>query len=179
MRAYLVGLFVCGAAMGCVSGGDDDAPGRGSAACRDWQDAICDVLQECGSGAITRAQCDNQYQGAVCRDDDDASACSNLFNDATCGSITEAEFNSCDFRVIADPIPARAACEEFNETYCVRALECGMVSDEATCRATSGLDCSAVVIHTLVFEQCLREMRTLSCDDGTPLPEACESVFLQ
>jgi hypothetical protein len=73
--------LIVAALPGC--GGDDRGDestdsggnGRGTAACQDWQDAICDFAAD-RCGAISRSQCDRQYQGIECATDAKASECS-------------------------------------------------------------------------------------------------------
>lgn len=162
--------------------GDDDAGGsvgRGSPACQDWQDALCDFMaDECG--VFTRGQCDEQYQGVTCRSDDEASQCANFFNRSTCASATPSSVNACDLAVIADPAPAQQACRDFIDRLCVNAFACGQYASEAECAidAASNLDCDQVAVFKLSYETCLTELDVLSCN-SVELPESCERVFLR
>lgn len=157
-------------------GGDDDGPvGRGSAACQDWQDAICSFSAECGG--LPRAQCLAQYQGVTCNSDSEASRCSNLFNRG-CSGITESEFVACDIEAIANPAPARQGCHDLIDHYCARAVTCSSSTlDQCVAQQNASIDCEAAIALTLDFEDCIADVDALVCPD-TALPDSCSGVLL-
>jgi hypothetical protein len=158
---------------GSNGGTSSGAPGRGSAACNDWQDAICDFASgECR--VIGRAECDDNYKAVTCASDERASACSNAFNSATCMTPPP----SCDLTDIADPAPARAACDQLLTRLCGHVLECGMVASLEECRqqVDTAIDCDRAVAHSPGFDACLAQVETLPCS-MLVLPDLCRDVI--
>ena len=150
-------LVACGGDGG-GGGGDSGGRGRGTPACQDWQDAICDfAADECGG--IARAECDSQYKGAECRSDEQASACANAFNQATC--LTPPP--NCDAFDIADPAPAIAKCHGFIEAVCETQAGCGTAGTMEECvtevEAMLSLDCDNALTVDLRYEECLVTLR--------------------
>lgn len=182
LRSILVCVSLCvlvGCGGGSDGGGGDGggaSVGRGSAACRDWQDALCDfVSQQCGG--LSRALCDEQYQGVSCLSDATATACSNAFNSSSCASPPA----SCDIADIADPAPAQQACREFIDHLCASGIRCGQYATDAECQAdttSGGLDCETIAVFKLSYETCLEEIDALSCT-AVALPASCNDVFLR
>jgi hypothetical protein len=161
------------AAGGC---GDDDgasSSGRGSAACRDWQDAICDFAAD-ACGAIARVDCDDNYQAITCSSDEQASECANAFNEASCSAPPAA----CDLSDVVDPAPAQQACDDLLSRLCARVVECEMAPSEAACveEASAGIDCDAAVGYSLDYEGCLGAIDALACE-AVELPDVCDDVI--
>lgn len=150
-------------------GAGGSPPGRGSAACQDWQDAICAfAADECSS--LTRQRCDEQFKGVTCRSDSAATDCANAFNTATCMAVPPA----CDLSDIADPAPAQQACETLAARVCERQMECDAATTIESCRAAllMALPCDTAIAYTLDYESCLTAIDTISCT-ATELPEVC------
>ena len=155
---------------GCPDDSDGEGPvGRGTAACQDWQDAICDFgAGRCG--ALDRARCDEQYQGVTCRSDSAASDCSNAFNTAPCTGAPA----GCDLSDIADPAPAQQACEALVARVCERQMECDAATTIESCTTMllMALPCDTAIAYTLAYESCLTAIDTASCTAAS-LPDVC------
>jgi hypothetical protein len=172
MRYACAWLLVLAAACGDDDDGDDSGPGRGSAACQDWQDAICDFASgECR--ALDRATCDDNFKSVTCNSDARATECSNAFNSGSCMAPPP----NCDLSDLADPAPARQACEQLLSRLCTHVVDCGMAT-EAAClqEARTAVDCSRAIGHSLGFEACIAEIDTLACT-VVALPDACDDVI--
>jgi hypothetical protein len=182
MKNYRVGfrlLVVLGTTwIGCgdkEGGGADAPPGRGSEACRDWQDAVCDfVSDECG--VITRSDCNRQYQGVVCKSDQAASDCSNMINEATC---TMPFAQSCDLAAVADPKPAIEKCEAFMDEVCEWQYGCdpSMTVEDCKTEFQTRIDCSKALAIKLAYETCMTELSALMCT-AQAVPSSCNGVVL-
>jgi hypothetical protein len=165
--ATTVAALLCSLAV-LPACGDDSAQdeaahrGRGSVACQDWQDAVCDLASD-RCGAIDRATCDAQYQGVVCRSDELASQCSNALNEASCTSAPL----GCDVTDLADRAPAVAACNELLDAICARQARCGLDQPLQEClaeqRAQLGFDCQDALAVDLRYEQCLSMLEPDGC----------------
>jgi len=168
----LLGWLLGGALLAAACGDDEDAAqGRGSPACQDFQDAICDFgADRCG--ASSRAECDQSFQGIECKSDAAATACANALNAATCGQPA----SGCDLGAIIDPQPAITRCETLVDAVCDHLMKCSQVSDRATCEAatTNGLNCTQAVSASLSYERCLEQLAG-AC--GTSLPSSCQGAI--
>src|SRR5262245_33544418 len=133
----LAGLLGAVALVAC-GGSARDTPeaGRGTAACRQWQDSVCDWAVRCQ--ALDREDCDAQFQGVTCKSDEVARKCAANWDDATCVSTPE----RCDLDTIADPAPAARACNTLTEEFCQRSTDCGITATEADCLSSESVDCS-------------------------------------
>lgn len=162
------------AACGDGGDGDKDRPGRGSAACRNWQDAICDLEDNCDG--LPRELCDEDYQGVTCLSDAMATSCATRLRDGC--RITESEYLMCDIEAIADPLPAQAACDEFVERVCAHFVACGQSPSETECVAATRLEakCDDAIAVSLRFEDCMRDVEALECPD-VALPASCATVI--
>lgn len=160
----------------CGGDDDDDDPsrGRGSDACRDFQDAACDyAVDRCH--AISRAQCDQMFQSLACKSDAQASACANALNDATCG-VARPE---CNLLQVVDAQPAIESCEALVDAFCSQGVACGQFADRAECSAQTagvGIDCAQALGVTLAYEECFALLEELAC--GAALPAQCAAVIL-
>src|SRR6478609_563015 len=115
-QACRLGLRFCWGLIGALIGcdGDDESQGRGTPACKNFQDAICDyAVDRCAQGE--RANCDDIYSGIECLSDSAADACANALNDVAC-SVTPPP--ACDLRTVADPAPAIANCGRLIGVIC-------------------------------------------------------------
>lgn len=173
-RSPIAALAFALLAAGCGDDASEVASGRGSVACQDWQDAICDFgADECG--LTDRARCDSQYQGVVCRDDAQASACANDLNAASCLAPPQ----GCDIRDLADPAPAQAACTTLLSAICERNARCsGSTIDTERCIAAQEIvlsfDCAQALSIDLRYEHCLELLQDPACGDVPA--DACTNV---
>jgi hypothetical protein len=171
MRAFILLSITVGALVACADDANDsdsgELRGRGSAACKDAQDAICDFASD-RCRAIDRASCDANYQGIECRSDEAASACANAVNDAACGQLIVA----CEIATLADPEPAILHCEHLVAAICDHAAQCGAMPSD--CEPGAGIDCSSALAIDLRYEACLEAVAMLTCSE--PIPTICEEV---
>ena len=168
-------LVLLALALGCGDdSGDDGVRGRGSEACRDWQDAVCDfAADECR--VIERAVCDDSYRSITCLSDERATECANVLNEAACGRAP----GECDVSSIADPEPAQRACETLLARLCAHVVGCGRTTEqECMQQAAMNIDCGLAIGHTPNFEDCLTAVDGLSCDTAA-LPQVCHDVIKQ
>jgi hypothetical protein len=169
-------LVMASLSVACAdSGSDERSPnGRGTEACRIWQDAACDhFADECD--AIERATCDAQYQSVTCRSDAVAKSCTKKLQSADCGEATV----ECLIDGVADPAPAMQACETLVEKFCELTSMCNMSSMDS-CVATSSMqiDCDKAIGYRLDFDQCLDALAQAACDPKPSLPKFCHDVIL-
>jgi hypothetical protein len=159
------------ALVACGGGRQTPDEGRGTAACRIWQDSVCDWATRCD--ALTREDCDSQFQGVTCRSDDMANQCSQAFDSATCTSLP----SNCGLDEVADPTPAAKACDDLTTTICKRSVKCGVFTSEDECLSQEKVDCSLSVAFTLDYEECIDRVDKLDCD-VLVLPKICDSVII-
>jgi hypothetical protein len=164
--ALIVALVACG------GGRETPTDGRGTAACRIWQDSVCDWAIRC-EASFTREACDDQFQGATCRSDDKANACSKQFDGAGCQSVPP----NCSLDDVADPAPAAKACDALTRLICERSVTCGQFTSEDACVNESKIDCSRSIAFTLDYEECIDDVKQLECD-VLVVPEICDSVIV-
>jgi hypothetical protein len=148
--------------------------GRGTEACRIWQDAICDhFADECN--VVDRKQCDRQYQSVTCRSDDIADRCADMLKSADCGEARQ----DCLIDGVANPEPAQAACDSLVDTYCERSTACGVSDNKEKCKTTSSMlaQCGKAVGYQLSYESCLEEIPNIDCS-VLQLPEPCSDVIV-
>jgi hypothetical protein len=148
--------------------------GRGTQACRDWQDAICAYATHCG--AATREECDKQYEGVTCKSDSIAESCQKIFENSACGRAAA----SCDLNGVADPGPAARACDALIERFCDQGVTCGVWNTQEDCRAdpsVAPIDCGHAIAYGLDYEACLAEIPSLDCT-LFQLPALCENVIV-
>lgn len=163
--AFFVALVACG------GGRETPTEGRGSAACRIWQDSVCDWADRCE--ALPRDACDEQFQAVTCRSDDTANECSRQFDAASCQIVPA----RCGLDAIADPAPAARACAALTSAICKRSAMCGLSQSEEDCLKREMVDCSRSVAFTLDYETCIDEVEKLECGVFV-IPEICESVII-
>lgn len=161
--------LACGDDGGGGSGGSLDGDARGSAACQEWQDAVCQKAKDCGAD---QALCLENYRSFECVSDTKAKQCTLAWQKQTaCESAPD-----CDFVDVADPVPAQERCQEFTEVICAASARCeGTV--EADCLANAGteLPCEFAIGSSLDFEECLA---ILKGECVTDLPKSCEGAVL-
>ena len=162
--------------LGCTGGSDNRRAdqGRGTEACRIWQDAICDhFADECDY--VDRGVCDRQYQSVTCRSDDIADRCTDMLRSASCGEARP----DCLIEGVANPEPARAACDSLIEIFCERSTACGVSDTTEKCQSSSDMfvQCGKAVGYQLSYETCLEEIPNISCD-VLQLPEQCSDVIV-
>ena len=151
---------------------DGQLVGRGSAACNEWQSAYCGLLVKCQS-PNANALCE-QVRGISCKSDTDATQCADLINATGCAAPPAV----CDVGGIADPAPAKKACEDFNAAFCERFDEC-QPGSLATCLAEvkMSLNCDTIIGISAGFEACMSQIPQMACSNPM-LPEVCRGVLL-
>lgn len=161
------------ALVACGGGRETPTEGRGTAACRIWQDSVCDWADRCE--ALTREDCDGQFQGVICRSDDMANQCAREFDGAKCQTVPP----RCGLDAIADPTPAAKACDALTSLICKRSVECNKSTSEAECLAAEPepIDCSRSIAFKLDYETCLDQVEKVDCGVWM-LPEICHSVII-
>jgi hypothetical protein len=164
--AFVVALVACG------GGRDTPTEGRGTAACRIWQDSVCDWAIRC-EAQITREACDDQFQGVTCRSDAMANTCSKQFDSAGCQSLPP----NCGMDEVADPAPAAKACDNLTGLICKRSVTCGLFESEEACFNESKIDCSLSIAFTLDYEACIADVEKQECDVMV-VPQICDSVII-
>lgn len=160
--------------LGCSSGGGNGAPaGRGTPACNQWQSAVCEWITKCQvSGAATTCE---QLKGIACKSDAEAQRCATAVASASCTSPPA----NCNIADLADPVPAKKACEDFQAAACQRNEECQPGTRDACLEQIKGtLDCSVVIGVALAYEQCMTEIKTVACTSTTG-PDSCKGVLLR
>lgn len=174
-------LLACGDEGGGGDGtGASGPPGRGTVACQDWQDAICDLAaDECGG--VSRAVCDDQYKAFECLSDEQASACANELQQATCVGVPA----GCDYADIADPAPAIAKCEAVVGAVCELSIRCGVERTLDDCVQMApemlGITCSQALGVALEYETCIERLANAPCEPDDEILSAvasCTSVIL-
>ena len=165
--AFAVALVACGG----VAARQTPLEGRGSAACRQWQDSVCDWATRCQ--ALERADCDAQFQGVTCKSDEIAMQCASAFDKSGCNGLPP----RCGLSAIADPAPAESACEELTGHFCRRSVECGISATEQDCLAREEVDCTRSVAVRLEYETCIDEIEAIECQI-VRLPQVCEAVII-
>jgi len=147
--------------------------GRGTAACHEWQRAICDFSARCGSAA--QANCEDQAASITCKSDDLATSCAAEFDKASCNPVPVSVV-SCDFSQVADPAPAVKACNDYVLAVCNVGARCnGPPIDTCVADTATQLDCSKAIGVDLSFEQCLTDLKALTC--GANLPASCNGAI--
>lgn len=164
-----LGLFACGDDAASSSGAEDVGSGRGSEACQDWQDAVCDKATSCSAD---QAQCLRTYRALECVSDTKAQECTLAWQALESCDPPK----GCDFPDVSDPAPAKARCQAFAEVLCAARERCeGMVEADCLDVTMTELKCDIALGTGLTFEDCIT---TLEGECVTSLPESCESVVL-
>lgn len=168
----LSAALACSALLACT--GDDgpgaEPPGRGTAACRDLQDALCDFAADQCS-VTDRTSCDDMFRGIECKSDEVASACANALNGAMCVSGAA----GCDLESVIDPAPAVERCHTLVSAVCARTEECGLTAADCSLEMMQGLSCDQAVSIDLRYEACLEAIDMLACE-GFAVPQVCANV---
>jgi hypothetical protein len=167
----LWGALVVALVVACGGGRDVPTEGRGTAACRLWQDSVCDWAVRCE--ASTRDVCDEHFQGVTCRSDEAANQCSHDIDSASCRTVPP----QCAPDAIADPAPAVKACAALTSAVCKHDVTCGYSPSEEECLARESVDCSRSIAFTLDYEACIDEVENLGCDTRGR-PDVCVSVIV-
>jgi hypothetical protein len=172
MRSW-IGCLLCASATLAGCGGDDDSvERRGSPACQDFQDAVCDFgADRCKT--IDRAVCDANLAGSECVSDQRASACANALNTTTCGQPVA----DCDLLQIIDRKPAVEACNQVFTALCKHQVTCNQIPTVEACVAAlkaTGFDCAQAVAVEPGFDECLAQSEHAPCSEAAP--SACRGV---
>ena len=166
-------------ALACSSGssspgGPTGPKGRGTPACNQWQSAVCAWATMCNSPGATT--CQEQANSISCSSDDKAQSCANLLASATCTTLPA----GCDLRDLAKSAHHGQTCNQFIDAACVWNTRCDPATTTEACHAQllTMVDCTKVIGIKLAFEQCMTEMKALTCD-ATTLPAVCNGVLLR
>jgi hypothetical protein len=183
----LLALLVTAAAMACTgddeglegpdlvgrAGGEDEGPadpGRSGEACAEYSDALCDYVERCRP-SVKREECDALARSIVCLTDGRAEGCTLGIDGASCGSPP----GDCELSDVADPEPARVACEAMVEATCRAQGGCAL-SEVECAAAREALACDTVIGVKAGLERCLDDLADPSCDE---LPVAsCQGLFV-
>jgi hypothetical protein len=159
-------------ATGACSGDDDSSQpaGAGTEPCRSYQLAYCSLGMKCQAPALV---CD-QAKSVACKSDAEAQRCATALSASSCAAPP----SGCDLSDIADPAPAKKACEDFQAAICQRSEEC-MAGSHDMCveEIKAAVNCANAIGVKSTFQSCLSETRILACD-ATEAPEACKGVLL-
>jgi len=156
--------------MACSDDSTSAPPGRGSAACNEWQSAYCGLVAKC-QGANSLCE---QVKGITCKSDTEAKQCADAINGAACMPPPA----GCDVGAIADTAPAKKMCEDFNAAFCKRFDECQPGSlDTCVAETKMALNCEKVIGATLAYETCMSEIPKIVCTTPS-LPDVCKGVLL-
>lgn len=167
---FLSVLVRCSALLACNGAESAEPPGRGSAACRDLQDALCDfAADECH--VVDRGSCDDMFRGIECKSDAIASNCSNALSSASCGMGPL----GCDLESIVDAAPAIARCEVLVNAVCDRVEACGLGATDCAIETMQGLSCDQAISIDLRYEECLEAIEVVACE-GFTVPPVCMNV---
>lgn len=174
MRSIVLVVASLSVTCACSSSDDRAQQGRGSEACRIWQDAVCDhFADECD--VIDRADCDRQYQSVTCRSDAVAKSCTSMLGDVGCGEASA----DCLAGGVADFEPSIEACHSLAEQYCELSSMCVATDmDRCVSNAENQLQCEDALGYGLDFESCLDEIEVMECSTKPALPRLCRDVIL-
>ena len=169
LPALLVG-FALVVACSDDGGAETRSMGRGSAACQAWQSAFCQWTGKCGGGVTCE-----QIKGLDCKSDAEAQRCATSLSTQAC---TDA-LPTCEIADLVDPGPGVTACQQFNAAFCTRQNECNPGYYEICMQqAKRDRNCAEFIGRTLAFEQCIDELRTMTCGSGGA-PKVCTGVLLK
>jgi hypothetical protein len=170
---FLVLALVPGGIAACKSDdGSSIPPGRGTAACHEWQRAYCDFATRCASADA--AGCQDDASSITCKSDQAALDCAKKLDDVNCGAVT-ADDVACDLAGMADPAPAVKGCNDFVTATCKFAARCGTSDSDCRAQVATKVDCSKAIGIGLSVEQCLSELDKLSCSVSSA-PESCKGI---
>jgi hypothetical protein len=162
-------LAVLTLSLGCGDDNKGGTKGRGTAACNSWQSAYCSFATKCGATKL----CD-QVTAFACKSDAVATECANKLKAATC----EAPPANCDALDMADPTPAKKACEDFEAAFCQRVDQCVSGTRDTCLDSTKTmLDCTKALGVTLQYEQCMADVPKMACEK-LDSPPSCTGIVL-
>ncbi|GEM_PF-1718690 len=164
--------------LGCSSGDDDKkvtavdwTAGRGSDACRQWQEAFCTSLTECGLTELS--QCASQVQTVTCASNQTAADCAAAIEASGCSGVP----TGCGSTDIADRGWAREACTDYLTAICTHDAGCGSTVAVADCVANMQDDsnCEQAIGVKLNYEDCLARINSAAC--SATMPTECRSLI--
>ena len=154
--------------------------GLGSEACQDWQYATCWHRADQCTDVSPRIfyGCLEKYSFYECIDDSLASECAQKISEQKCMDETVPE--GCSGAEIVDPAPAIEKCESWLKKLCAYIVGCseGTVDECVESFGVSYADCSAVIVVTSHYKNCLKDIDNLECGAGFPLTCEYESIFM-
>src|SRR5262249_30632209 len=113
--------------------GSSGPVGRGTAACNQWQTAICGWVTRCGAPLGTA--CAEQADAISCISDQKAQDCATALNGAGCTAPPA----GCDLSDLADPAPAITACNQFTDELCAFEVRCDSTVTSDACHAQAAM----------------------------------------
>jgi hypothetical protein len=168
-RLALAGIALV---MACSDSPSPATPGRGSAACNEWQTAYCGFAMKCNANNVNTI-CD-QVKAFACKSDTEAKRCADAINAASCTAPPA----GCDALDIADPAPAKKACEDYRTAFCKRIDECQPGSmDACVAEFNKTLMCEKAIGVAAGYEACMPEIPKLVCANVT-LPDVCRGILI-
>lgn len=138
--------------------------------CAAWRSASCSYFSRCGKAG---ASCAEQFGAIQCRSETESELCAAQLRNAKCGAAP----SECQPGVIANSVSAVAGCHQYVDAACASAAHCGFDSSTADCLAMEPLDCSRAVGIIASFDQCLGDLKSVSCQSWVP-PDACKGVVV-
>jgi hypothetical protein len=154
----------------------DWTKGRGTAACQEWQQSLCNWASRCNLQDITT--CATQNQQIECSSDTTAANCATSFDSASCSTVP-AGCNVTDTNGVVNAAPAIQGCNDWVDAICSKAVSCGAYGTTSACQTDmqSSLDCSTAIGLGLHFQDCMTQTAALTCS-STSTPAVCEDTIL-
>jgi len=151
----------------------DWTAGRGTAACREWQRAFCELAAKCGTTTLTA--CANQMQQIACNSDATAASCATSLDAATCAAPPA----SCNMTDVLDATPAIQGCNDFLTAVCTLDTKCGSTTPLDTCvtQQLTTINCANAIGLALDYQDCLTQINAAACT-STAMPAVCIKAIL-
>jgi len=151
-------------------GADGGVGGRGTAECQTWKTALCDYEDRCSPSTST---CRSTAPAVACKSDQLASDCAIKLRTASCSTPP----SGCALLDLADPAPAITGCNRYAPALCSSDYTCGVTAAQCEAQIAAQLDCSKAIGLEPLFEQCLTDVKVLTC--GTQAqPDSCNGAVL-
>jgi len=171
--AVAITLFVsCSGKNDTTTPSVDWTAGRGTAACREWQRAYCELSAKCGGMAL--ATCAAQAQQIACSSDTTASNCASALDAASCSAVP----TSCEPTDLVDTAPAIQGCNAILTDWCNHNTKCGSTMPLDTCMSEqlATTNCNNAIGLALSFDTCVATITAAACTAA--FPSACEEMVL-
>ncbi len=171
--SYILFAVALTVACGSSSSTPPATKGRGTPACNEWQTAICGWAAKCNSP--TASICEDQAKGISCISDKLALDCATAIDATACTALP----SGCNIFDLPDPAPAMAACHQFLDELCAAQVRCAPTTTAEQCHQALDpkTDCTKVIGVKLSFEQCISDIKALSCQASTS-PASCTGALV-